>query len=148
MKYFCHVWAVMSEILGMCKDLHIWLHDSYVEAWAVGPSLAASLEPFCHPKNVGSCSVFSRYFFGRCSSELAELVLLPYSWGRCTGCSDRLHDFSVILCRCHNVVFVNSFFPCTAGLSNSLHAECFPVAFDVNGFKSRANRHLLSCSSL
>ena len=57
------------------------------------PSLAASLEPLVHRRNVASLSLFYRYYFGRCSSELAQLVPLPYSGGRSTHYSDRLHDF-------------------------------------------------------
>ena len=45
----------------------------------VGPSLAASLEPLAHCRNVASLSLFCRYYFGRCSSELAQLVPLPHS---------------------------------------------------------------------
>ena len=43
----------------------------------VGPSLAASLEPLAHRQNVASLSLLYRYYFGRCSSELTELVPLP-----------------------------------------------------------------------
>ena len=60
-----------------------------VERWTVGPSLAASLEPLAHRRNVASLSLFYRYYFGRCSSELAQLVPLPYSRGRSTRYSDR-----------------------------------------------------------
>ena len=45
----------------------------------VGPSLATSLEPLAHCRNVTSISLFGRYYFGRCSSELAQLVQLPFS---------------------------------------------------------------------
>ena len=45
----------------------------------VGPSLAASLEPLTHCGNVASLSLFYRYYFNRCSSEVAKLVPLPYS---------------------------------------------------------------------
>ena len=79
----------------------------------VGPSLAASLEPLAHCRNVASLSLLCRYYFGRCSSELAELVPLPYSRGRSTRYSDRLHDFSVTIPRCFKDVYVNSFFPHT-----------------------------------
>ena len=57
----------------------------------VAPSLAASLEPLAHPRNVASLSLFYSYYFGRCSSELAQLVPLPYSRRRSTCYSDRLH---------------------------------------------------------
>ena len=73
----------------------------------VGPSLAASLEPLAHCRNVASLSLFYRYYFGRCSSELAQLFPLPFSQGR----SNRLHDFSLTIPRCYKDVSVNSFFP-------------------------------------
>ena len=56
------------------------------------PSLTASLEPLAH-RNVASLSLFSRYYFGRCSSELTQLVPLPYSGGSSTCYSNRLRDF-------------------------------------------------------
>ena len=86
-------------------------------------------------------------YFGRCSSELAELVPLPYSRGRSIGYSDRLHDFSVTIPRCYKDVYVNSFFPCTARLWNSLAIKCFPLTYDLSGFKSRINRYLLTIGS-
>ena len=93
--------------------------------WTVGPSLAASLEHLAHRWNKASLSLFYKYNFCRCSSELADLFPLPYSCGRSICCSNRLHDFSVTIPRCYNDVYVNSFFPCTAQLWNSLPTECF-----------------------
>ena len=62
----------------------------------VGPSLAASLEPLAHRQNVASLSLFYRYYFGRCSSEPAQLVPLPYCQGRSTHYSDRLHALTFL----------------------------------------------------
>ena len=45
----------------------------------VGPSLAASLEPLVHHLNAASLCIFFRYYFSRYSSDLAEMVPLPYS---------------------------------------------------------------------
>ena len=39
------------------------------------------------------------YSFGRCSAELSQLVPLPYSQGRSTLYSNKLHDFSVTIPR-------------------------------------------------
>ena len=75
------------------------------------------------------------YYFGTCSSELAQLVPLPFSRGRSTRYFDRLHDFCVTIPRCFKDVYVNSFFPRTARLWNSLPIECFPLNYDLNGFK-------------
>ena len=105
------------------------------------------LEPLAHRRNVASLSLFYKYYFGRSSSELAQLVPLPYSRGRSTRYSDRLHDFSVTIPRCYKDVYVNSFLPRTARLWNSLPIECFPLTYDLSGFKSRINRYLLTVGS-
>ena len=113
----------------------------------VGPSLAASLEPLAHCRNVASSSLFYRYYFGRCSSELAQLVPLPFSRGRSTCYSDRLHDFSVSIPKCYKDVSVNSFFPRIAKPWNSLPIKCFPWTYDLSDFNFRINRHLLTVGS-
>ena len=105
----------------------------------VCPPIAVSLEPLAHHRNIASLSLFCRYYFGRCSSELAQLVPLPYSRGRSTRYSDRLHDFSVNIPRFYKDVHVNSFLPRTTRLWNSLPMECFPLTYDLNGFKSNIN---------
>ena len=102
----------------------------------VGSSLAASLEPLTHRQNMTSLSLFYRYYFGRCSSKLAQLVPLPFSRGKSTLYFDRLHDFSVTIPSCYKDVNVNSFFPRTARLRNSMPIECFPLTYDLSGFKS------------
>ena len=111
----------------------------------VGPSLAASLEPLA--QDVTTLSLFYRYYFGRCSSELVRLVPLPFSRGRSTRYSDRSHDFSVTIPRCYRDVYINSYIPRTARLWNSLPIECFSLIYDLSGFKSRINRHLLTVAS-
>ena len=57
------------------------------------------LEPLGHCQKVSSLSTFYRYYFGRCLSELAQLIILPFSQGRSTRYSDRLHNFSVSIPR-------------------------------------------------
>ena len=142
MEYCCHVWAgAPSCYLELLDELQKRISRT------VGLSLAASLEPLAHRRNVASLSLFNRYYFGKCSSELAQLVPLPYSRGRSTRYSDRLHDFSVTIPRCYKDVYVNTFFPRTARLWNSLPIECFPLTYDLSGFKSRINRYLLTVGS-
>ena len=136
-EYCCHVWAgAPSYYLDL---LHKLLKRI---CRIVGSSLADSLEPLAHRQNVASLSLFYRYYFGRCSSELAQLVPLPFSRGRSTCYSDRLHYFSVTVPRCFKDVYANSLFPRTARLWNSLPIKC-----DLSGFKSRINRHLLTLGS-
>ena len=85
--------------------------------------------------------------FGRCPSELPQLIPFPYSWERSTCHSDRLQDFCVTIPRCYKDVYVNSFFSQMARLWKSLPIECFPLTYDLNGFTSSINRHLSSVGS-
>ena len=69
----------------------------------VDPSFAVSLEPLAHHRNLASLSLLYRYYFGRCSSELAHLFLLSYSQGSSTHYSDRSQEFSVTIVRCYKI---------------------------------------------
>ena len=110
-KHCCQVWAVApSCYLELLDKLQTRICRT------VGPSLAASLELLAHRRNVASLRLFYRYYFGRCSSKLAQLVLLPFSRERSTRYFDRLHDLFGTIRRCYNDVYVNSFFPWTAGI--------------------------------
>ena len=83
MEYCCQVWTdAPSCYLELLDKLQKRI------CRIVGPSLAASLEPLAHRRNVASLSLFYRYYFGRCSSELAQLVPLPFSHGTSTRYSD------------------------------------------------------------
>ena len=142
MEYCCHIWAgAPSCYLELLDKLQKRICRT------VGPSLSATLELLAHHRYVASLSLFDRYYFGRCSSKLAQLVPLPFSQGRATRYSDRFHNFSVTIPRCYKDVYVNSFFARTARLWNSLPTECFLLTYNLNGFKSRINRHLLIVGS-
>ena len=73
-EYCCHVWVgVPSCYLKLLDKLQKRI------CRVVGPSLATSLEPLAHRQNVASLSLFYKYYFRKCSSELAQMVPLPYS---------------------------------------------------------------------
>ena len=142
MECCCHVWdGASSYYLELLNKLQkrIW--------GTVCPSLIASLETLAHRRTVASLNLFCSYDFGRCSSKLAQLVPLVFSRERSTWYSDSLHDFSVTIPRCYKNIYVNSFFPCTARPCNSMPIECFPLTYDLSGFKSKINRHLLTVCS-
>ena len=74
MEYHCHVWAGAPSCYF---ELFNKLQKRICRT--VGPSLAGALKPLAHCQNVASLSLFYRCCFGRCSSELAQLVPLPFS---------------------------------------------------------------------
>ena len=144
MEYCCHVW-------GGATSCYLELLDKLQKqiCRTTGPSLATSFKHLARHRNVARLRLFYRHYFSRCSSELADSFPLFYSWGRSTRYSDRLYYFSVTIRRCYKDAYVNSFFPRTAWLWNSLPVECFPLIYDLNlnGFKYRTNRHLLTTCS-
>ena len=99
MEYCCYAWAGAPSCCWELLD-----KPQKRICRTVGPSLAASLEPLAYRRNVASLILFYRYYFGRCFSELDQLVPLPFSQERSTCYSDRLHDFSVTIPRCYKDV--------------------------------------------
>ena len=113
MEYFCHIWVgAPSCYLELLVKLQKWICRTF------DPSLGASLEHLAHCQNAASLSLFYRYCFGIC---LSELVPLPYSRGRSTCYFDWLLD--------------------------SLPIECLPLDYDLNGFNFRININLLTVGS-
>ena len=134
----------MSGLVLLLATCNCWI--SYKKnriCRTVGPSIAASLDSLAHHRKVANLSLFYRYYFGKCSPELTQLVSLPYFRGRYTHFFDSLHDFSVTI-----PVYVNSSFLRTAGiLWNSMPVECFPLTYDLNCFKSITDKHLFTVGS-
>ena len=130
MEYCCHVWAgAASCYLELVDKLQKRICRT------AGISLSTPLES---PK----CSQLRK-----CSSELAQLVPLPFSRGRSTRYSYRLHDFSAMIPRCYKDPYVNSFFCRRARLWDFLPIKWFPLTYNQNGFMSRINIHLLTVGS-
>ena len=127
MEYCCHIsTGAPSCSLELLDKLQKWI---YRTVGPFGPSFAASLEPLAHCRNVASLGLFYRYYFGGSSSELAQPVPLPFSRGRPTRYSYRLHHFSVTIPRCYKDGYINSFFPRTVRLWNYQSIEV--LLFDL-----------------
>ena len=131
MEYCCHDWAgAPSFHLELLDKLQKCIYRN------VGPSLVASLEPLPHRRNVADLSLFYRYYFARCSSELAQLVLLPFCRGRSTRYSDRLRDFYISIPRCYKDFYFGSFFTHTARVCNFALIESLLLIYNLSVFKS------------
>ena len=90
MEYSCHVWEVVPCWCWIKTDLRDCWSETCCLFWTLSSSSKCSqLKSF-----------LLTYYFGRCTSELDELVPLPPSHNRSTPHSNRLHDFSVTILRC------------------------------------------------
>ena len=68
MEYCWHFWAgAPSSHLELLDNLQKQMCMTF------GSILASSLEPLAHLRNVANLSLLYRYYFGRCSPELAQL---------------------------------------------------------------------------
>ena len=76
MECCCHVWAG-------APSCYLELLDKQLKriCRTVSPSLATSLEPLAHCRNVASLSLFYRYYFGKCFYEMTQLLPLPFLVG-------------------------------------------------------------------
>ena len=129
-EYCCLAWVGVQMLLGYIRyKLHqyVGLLVFHLQlSWTLGSLL-----------KLATLSLFYRYYFGRCSFEVVELVPLPHSCGRSTHYFHRFHYLSVTIITCYREVYVNCFFPDTTRLWNSLHEECFPLTFDLNSFNDK-----------
>ena len=91
--------------------------------------------------------------WGRCCEQNLELLYLKQFSRSSTRCSDILNNFSItIFCHhfhhhCYNNIYVISLSPRTAKLWDYVPIKCFSLIYNLNGFKSRINRHLLTLGS-
>ena len=93
---FAHVWNTVVTC-GLMTLLGIVSQTKKRICRTVGPSLAGSLKPLPECRNVASLSLSHRYFFGRCYSEMAQLVPLPFSRG----------SFFVLVILIHSMIFLS-----------------------------------------
>ena len=103
----------------------------------VGPELYSTLQPLSHRRNVASISLFYRYIYGKCSTELHSLVPPLRVFRRQTRYSNDCakHPFLLQILKSHHKFHESSFFP-----RNSLPPEAFPDNYNINKFKSNANK--------
>ena len=141
MEYCCHFWAGAPKCYLELFDM---LQKRICRT--VGPSLPASLEHLDHHQNVASLSYFYKNYIGRCPSELAQLVPLPYFRETSTYYSDKLHDVFVTIPTCYKNIYINSFFLHTATLWNSAF-RMLSIDLWFTGFTPRINRYFLTESS-
>ena len=65
--FLVHIFLYQCEYRKIGPEITLYLDTFHT---MIGPSLAASLECLTHHQNKASLSLFYRYYFGRCSSEL------------------------------------------------------------------------------
>ena len=109
-------------------------------------SPAASLQSLVHRRHMASLSFFYRYYFAKCSSELAQLVPLHFSRGVPLLILIDSMNFLLPFLNIKRTSMSTIPFFAKLGPGYSLPIECFSLTYDLNRFRSRDNRHLVTVS--
>ena len=138
-EYCCHIWAgAPASTLAMLDKIQKRITN------LVGPILASKLQPLSHRRMVASLSLFYKYFHGRCSTELYQLIPPLKTFNRNTRLAARSHSYTVSLPKYNRNFYRDSFIPRTSAVWNALPQSCFPDEYDLHSFKKKVNDYLLS----
>ena len=143
--------VVMSGLvlLVLVATWNCWISYKKRICRTVGPSLAASLGPLAHRRNVASLSLF---YIG------IPLVGIDVHLNWLNWFHFFILEESLLLIQIDYMIFLSPFLDVTrmsmstvsfltqlgSGILCLAPIECFPLTYDLNGFKSRINRHLLT----
>ena len=106
--------------------------------------VANSITSLGHRRNVSCIVLFYKYYFGKCSSGLYELIPPLQILTRNTRLSGRIHAFTVATMTHRTTHYSeNSFFTRTVRLWNNLPANIFAECFNISMSKTRVNKHFL-----
>ena len=109
----------------------------------VGSGLSSDLQALSHKTDVANLSLVYKYYYGNCSSQLADLVPPERATVRSTCFSEQMHCHTVNSFMCRTKFYQSSFFRHKVALWNSLTNECFQPDYDLIAFKGRVNKFLL-----
>ena len=137
MEYCCHIWAGSAQTsLSSLDAVQKRLRS------LVGDELFGTLQPLSHRRDVSSLSLLYRYFHGRCSDELRQMVPPLKEFVRSTRLARSSHQYVLDIPKAKSNFHSQSFFPRTAGIWNRLPQSSFPDTYDLGLFKSRVNKLL------
>ena len=139
LEYCSHVWSGAGPsamaLLDRVQSKAIRFIDN--------EHLSSSLQSLHHRRCVSALSLFYRYYFGKCSAELASSVPLPLVFARVTRAESLCNPFRVTISRNRTSAHSTSFFPRTGDLWNQLPPNCFPTSYNLQLFKRNINQLLL-----
>ena len=110
MEYCSHIWGGAPRSCGL--DLLDRVKKRVVSL--VGSGFSSDLQAMSHRRDVSSLSLFYKYYYGKCSSELADLVPPKRVTVRSTSFSEQMHR--------HQALFLAQQQPIgTPSLMNAFH---------------------------
>ena len=136
--YCCHIWGgapvTSLKILDKLQARAIRLINDV--------KLTSQLQSLSHRRAVASLSLFYRYYFGACSSELAGCVPPPLmlTANRTSRLTTSSHPYTVVVPTCRTAFGKQTFVMRTSRIWNALPSTCFPTSFNLQQFKQAVNK--------
>ena len=135
LEYCSHVWGCAPKhslkLLDSIQKRAIRLIDA--------PNLTKDLHSLEHRRRVAELSLFYRFYHGRCSSELSQIIIPKAVRTRNTREALRAHPYQVEVPTPRTSLLQHSFFWRTSTLWNELPGNLFPDGYNLQRFKSNVH---------
>ncbi|VEN47725.1 unnamed protein product [Callosobruchus maculatus] len=132
LEYYSHVWGCAPKhslkLLDTIQKKAIRLIDT--------PNLTKDLHSLEHRRRVAELSLFYRFYHGRCSNELSQIITPQAVRTRETREALRAHPYQVEVLTPRTSLLQHSFFWRTSTLWNQLPGNLFPDGYNLQRFKS------------
>ena len=126
-EYCSHIWRGAPRSHGL--DLLDRVQKRVVSL--VGSRFSSDLQAMSNRMDFVSLSLFYKYYYRKCTSELADLVPPKRVTVRSARFSEQMHRHTVNSPMCRIKLYQSNIFPRTAALWNSRTNECFPPDYDL-----------------
>nr|CAI5858087.1 unnamed protein product [Callosobruchus analis] len=143
LEYCSHVWSCAPKhslkLLDSTQNRAVRLIDT--------PNLTRDLDSLEHRRRVAALTLFCRFYHGKCSRELSQIITPKAVRTRNTREALRAHPYQVDVATPRTSLLQHSFFWRTSTLWNELPGNLFPDGYNLQRFKTNVHRHL-SCERL
>nr|CAI5857045.1 unnamed protein product [Callosobruchus analis] len=111
------------------------------------PNLTRDLDSLEHRRRVAALSLFYRFYHGRCSRELSQIITPKAVRKKYTREALCAHPYQVEVATPRTSLLQHSFFWRTSTPWNELPGNLFPDDYSLQRFKTNVHRHLSSRSA-
>ena len=138
LEYCSHIWSsVPKHTLGLLDSI-----QKRAIRLIANPELTRHLDSLEHRRKVADLCLYYRYYYGKCSSELANLIPPKAVSARRIRLTEAGHQHRVNLQTPRTSLYRDSFFWRTTSLWNGLPPHIFPEQYNLQRFKKNVHRHL------
>nr|CAI5838132.1 unnamed protein product [Callosobruchus analis] len=134
LEYCSHVWGCAPKhslkLLDSIQNRAVKLIDT--------DNLTKDLQSLDHRRRVAGLSLFYRFYHGRCSSELSQIITPKTVRTRNTRDALHAHPYQVEVPTPRTSLLQHSFFWKTSTLWNELPGSLFPDGYNLQRFKTNA----------